>query len=159
MLIGCVMHDQRYLMWPSERLKLDSYQAASIYSMLSVKLQRFHSDSTLSLGDKMLMQSVFRWHEILCHQHEVELFFQLMEWHHSWDSILISIYLWLQSGNAHARKQWKMLCVRVWIQPYASSRRSVGCSLHMCTMRRHMAWPEFVTIRDLVNLQCKITLE
>ena len=59
---------------------------------------------------------------ILCHKHEILFklnFFQLMEWHCSWDSVSISIYRldthYLKNGNAHATKQWKMLCVRVWV--------------------------------------------
>ena len=81
--------------------------------MLSSELRRFLSDSTPLLSDKKLMESIFRQIIIgFCVMSmkclEVELF-QLMEWHRSWDSILISIY-WidahaLKNRNAHAKEE------------------------------------------------------
>ena len=77
----------------------------------SVSIQTQHHCSTI----KCSVQSVFRWpieSGVMSLKHSWSWnFFQLMERHRSWDSVLILIYQIdahdLKNGNVHARKRWK----------------------------------------------------
>ena len=83
------------------------------FSTLSGELWWFHSDSKPQLGDKTLMQSIFRWLTESCHERETLLklnFFQLMQRHHSWDSVLILIldrHSWPQKQKCLCKKAMK----------------------------------------------------
>ena len=76
-------------------LKLDSHSISKHFSTLSSELKCFHSDSTLPLSDKMLMQSVFRRPiescvmSVKCSWNWT--FFKL------WSGIVLKIAFWYQS--------------------------------------------------------------
>ena len=109
-------------------LKLNSYSNTSIF----FNAERWAVASPFRLKRHCLAKNahVERFqitNRIMCHEREMLLklnFFQLTEGHHSWSSVLISIY-WL---DAHDLKNWndmrmqesdeKTLCIRVWIQLY-----------------------------------------
>ena len=101
------------------------------FSMLSRKLQCFHSDSRPPIRDKMLMQSIFRWPVESCVMNlkcSWSWTFQLIEqhsdgivfWYRSIGQTLITpkkeIHMW--------ESDEKMLCVR-WIQLQADQLRFI----------------------------------
>ena len=81
---------------------------------MSGELQHFHSDSVPPISNKTLMQSLLfqMANRIMCHEREMLLklnLFQLMKRHHSWNSVLISIYRIdardFKNRNVHARER------------------------------------------------------
>ena len=82
-------------------------------TMLRGELYCFHSDSAPPLSDETRMWSVFRWPvesyamRVKCSWSQ--FFFHFIEWHRSWDSILISIYLTdthdLKNGNEKKKEK------------------------------------------------------
>ena len=65
-----------------------------LFSTLSGELQHFHSDSKPQLGDKMLMQNIFRWPNRIVSWVKCSWSWTFF---HSWSSIALVIAFWYQS--------------------------------------------------------------
>ena len=88
--------------WISSGLSwVHTWTLSIFFSTLSDELQRFHSDSTLRLSNKTLMQSVYRQPIESC----VMSVKQSWSWtfFNSWSSITLGIAFWYQSSD---RRSW-----------------------------------------------------